>query len=135
MVDAESIILGDAEEEISKLSKESIAMIYIDPPFFTNKSFVKNNNYGVVSFHDVWNGGISEYMLRIKSLARECKRVLKDTGSIYVHCDWHASHYIKVALDEIFGYKNFRNEIVWRRHNSHNDAKTGHKNFGKCFTT
>ena len=43
----------------------------------------------------------------------EMKRVLKPTGSIYVHCDWHASHYIKTEMDKIFGYDNFRNEIVW----------------------
>ena len=106
-------------------------MIYMDPPFFTNRKFIKSNNDGIVSFHDVWNGGISEYLFKIKSIAKECKRVLKDTGSIYVHCDWHASHYIKITLDEIFGYENFRNEIVWRRHNSHNDAKQGTKILGR----
>jgi adenine specific DNA methylase Mod len=41
------------------------------------------------------------------------KRLLKKTGSIYVHCDWHASHYIKVEMDKIFGYENFLNEVVW----------------------
>ena len=41
------------------------------------------------------------------------KRILKNTGSIYVHCDWHASHYIKTEMDKIFGYENFRNEIIW----------------------
>ena len=41
------------------------------------------------------------------------KRILAPTGSIYVHCDWHASHYIKVEMDKIFGHQNFRNEVVW----------------------
>jgi adenine specific DNA methylase Mod len=41
------------------------------------------------------------------------RRVLKKTGSIYVHCDWHASHYIKTEMDKIFGYENFVNEIIW----------------------
>ena len=45
------------------------------------------------------------------------KRVLKNTGSIYVHLDWHASHYVKVEMDKIFGYNNFRREVVWFRDN------------------
>jgi DNA modification methylase len=50
----------------------------------------------------------------------ELHRVLKDTGSLYLHCDPTASHYLKVILDGIFGKENFRSEIVWRRTNSHN---------------
>jgi len=50
-------------------------------------------------------------------------RVLKPTGSFYYHCDWHASHYVKVMLDQTFGENQFQNEIVWRRHYSHNDPK------------
>ena len=54
-------------------------------------------------------------------------RVLKKTGSFYYHCDWHASHYVKVMLDQIFGENNFQNEIVWRRTSAHNDPnKYGH---------
>ena len=47
--------------------------------------------------------------------ACELARVLKKTGSFYYHCDWHASHYVKVMLDQIFGENNFQNEIVWKR--------------------
>src|SRR4030042_1441916 len=53
----------------------------------------------------------------------ELKRVLKDTGSIYLHCDSTASHYLKILLDSIFGVENFRNEIVWRRTSTHSDSK------------
>ena len=49
------------------------------------------------------------------------KYLLSPTGSIYVHCDWHAGHYIKVLMDEIFGYENFINEVVWKRSLPHND--------------
>lgn len=49
-------------------------------------------------------------------------RVLKKTGSFYYHCDWHASHYVKLMLDQIFGENNFLNEIVWQRSDAHNDA-------------
>src|SRR5437762_12317503 len=45
----------------------------------------------------------------------ELHRVLKGTGSFYYHCDWHASHYVKVMLDQIFGENQFHNEIVWKR--------------------
>ncbi len=61
----------------------------------------------------------------------ELARVLKKTGSFYYHCDWHASHYVKVMLDQIFGENNFQNEIVWKRSTSHNDAKQGSKHFGR----
>jgi DNA modification methylase len=50
-------------------------------------------------------------------------RVLKKTGSFYYHCDWHASHYVKVMLDQIFGENNFQNEIVWKRSSAHSDSK------------
>ena len=53
----------------------------------------------------------------------ELRRVLKDTGSIYLHCDPTASHYLKLLMDTIFGAKNFRNEIVWKRTSAHNDAQ------------
>src|SRR5450830_1240384 len=51
----------------------------------------------------------------------EMRRVLKETGSIYLHCDPTASHYLKLLMDAIFGVKNFRNEIVWKRTSAHND--------------
>jgi len=57
--------------------------------------------------------------------------VLKKTGSFYYHCDWHASHYVKVMLDQIFGENNFINEIIWKRQSSHNDAKQGSKHLGR----
>ncbi|MCC7349060.1 MAG: restriction endonuclease [Phycisphaerales bacterium] len=53
----------------------------------------------------------------------ELRRVLKPTGSIYLHCDPTASHYLKMLMDAVFGAENFRNEIVWKRTGSHNDAK------------
>jgi DNA modification methylase len=61
----------------------------------------------------------------------ELARVLKKTGSFYYHCDWHASHYVKVMLDDILGENNFLNEIIWKRQSSHNDAKQGSKHLGR----
>ncbi|MDR0753937.1 MAG: hypothetical protein LBF04_00940, partial [Prevotellaceae bacterium] len=68
----------------------------------------------VRSFQDRWAGGIDHYIAWLKERVIEMYRVLKPTGSIFLHCDWHASHYIKVEiLDKLFGKNNFRNEIIW----------------------
>jgi adenine specific DNA methylase Mod len=61
----------------------------------------------------------------------ELHRVLKPTGSLYLHCDPTASHYLKLLLDSIFGARNFRNEIIWKRTSSHNDATQGLTRFGR----
>jgi site-specific DNA-methyltransferase (adenine-specific) len=61
----------------------------------------------------------------------ELDRVLKPTGSLYLHCDPTASHYLKILLDAVFGAKNYRNEIAWKRTDSHNDAKQGAKHYGR----
>ena len=61
----------------------------------------------------------------------ELRRVLKETGSIYLHCDPTASHYLKVLMDGVFGPQFFRNEIVWKRTSSHNDAAQGLTRFGR----
>lgn len=61
----------------------------------------------------------------------ELHRVLKPTGSLYLHCDPTASHYLKILLDAIFGARNFRNEIVWKRTSAHNDAAQGLSRYGK----
>ncbi len=59
------------------------------------------------------------------------KGILKPTGSIYLHCDTTASHYIKIMMDAIFGHANFRNEIIWKRSSTHSDAAQGGKRFGR----
>ena len=65
------------------------------------------------SFGDIFEDGMPSYLAWLNARLYEMKRVLKNTGSIYVHCDWHASHYIKCEMDKIFGYENFLNEIIW----------------------
>jgi len=56
---------------------------------------------------------LAKYLYYMMERLEACKRVLKPTGSIYLHCDWRASHYLKIVMDEVFGYDNFRNEVVW----------------------
>jgi site-specific DNA-methyltransferase (adenine-specific) len=62
------------------------------------------------------------YLVMMTARLVELQRVLKPTGSLYLHCDPTASHYLKMILDTVFGPQNFRNEIVWKRTSGHNDA-------------
>jgi DNA modification methylase len=75
------------------------------------------------SFRDRWRGGLPKYIDWVHVRAVELHRVLKPSGSLYFHCDSHASHYLKVMLDGIFGPENFRNEIIWKRTTAHSSAK------------
>jgi site-specific DNA-methyltransferase (adenine-specific) len=71
------------------------------------------------------------YLAMMAVRLQELHRVLKDTGSLYLHCDPTASHYLKLVLDAVFGAENFRNEISWKRTSSHNDASQGLSRFGR----
>ena len=126
------VICGDSINTLEKIPKNSISLICLDPPFFSNRKHQKRDKHGkVYSFDDVWHGGLIEYLDFMAKIISQCYTSLKNNGTIYVHCDWHASHYLKVMMDKVFGYENFRNEIVWKRHNSHNDTKQGARIFGR----
>lgn len=114
---ANKLYLGDNLEVLRTLKSESIDLIYIDPPFFSGRNYnvIWGDSNEVRTFEDIWEGGITSYLIWLNARLWEMKRVLKKTGSIYVHCDWHASHYIKTEMDKIFGYENLINEIIWRR--------------------
>lgn len=73
---------------------------------------------------------LSAYLVMMAVRLVELHRVLKTTGSLYLHCDPTASHYLKMILDMVFGAKNFRSEITWKRSSAHNDAKQGRKAYG-----
>ena len=114
---ANQLILGDNLQVLRTLPSESIDLIYIDPPFFSGRAYnvIWGDSNEVRTFYDIWEGGIDSYLIWLNARLWEMRRVLKMTGSIYVHCDWHANHYIKTEMDKIFGYENFANEITWRR--------------------
>jgi adenine specific DNA methylase Mod len=109
-----------------------VDLIYIDPPFNSNR------NYEVFwgetkekrSFEDR-HESTKAYIDYMRPRCVELARVLKKTGSFYYHCDWHASHYVKVMLDQIFGENNFINEIVWKRSDAKSDVGQGAKHFGR----
>lgn len=97
-----------------EISSNSVDLVYLDPPYFTQNNFqgVDRENGEIYEFDDKWNN-LDEYLSYIEERLREVKRVLKDTGSIFLHCDNRASHYLKVLMDDIFGMENFRSEIIW----------------------
>ncbi|TAE00609.1 MAG: hypothetical protein EAZ97_05405 [Bacteroidetes bacterium] len=120
------LILGDCLEVLQKIESESVDLVYIDPPFFSNRTYevIWGDKGEVRSFEDRFSGGIDHYIAWLKFRIEELHRILKPTGSIFVHCDHHADAYIRVQiLDKVFGINNFRGDIVWQRHNAHNDAK------------
>ena len=110
-----TLIWGDNLHVLRTLADDSVDLVYMDPPFFSNRNYsvIWNDANEVRSFEDTWDGGLPGYLIWLNARLWEMRRVLKPEGSIYVHCDWHASHYIKVEMDRIFGPENFRNEIIW----------------------
>lgn len=114
-LDTNVIYCGDNLGRLAQFPADSIDLIYLDPPFFSNRHYevIWGDEAEVRSFEDRWSGGIRHYVAWMRERVIEMKRVLKPTGTLYLHCDWHASHYLKVMLDDIFGDGQFRNEIVW----------------------
>ncbi len=71
------------------------------------------------------------YLVMMAIRLKELHRILKSTGSLYLHCDPTASHYLKILLDTIFGAQYFKNEIIWKRYGAHNDVGQGSKHYGR----
>ena len=126
------VFCGDSKKILKKFPDKFVTLVYLDPPFYSDRNYeIITKNGTSNSFSDKWPNGLDDYLENMSDVLTQCKRILTDNGSLYLHCDWHASHYLKVELDKIFGRHNFRNEIVWRRHNAHNDTKQGSKSFGR----
>jgi len=123
------LIWGDNKLVMSSLIKQGwagkINLIYIDPPFFTGADFTIRTKIGdeeiekepsIIeerAYKDTWSGGIASYLKYMYERLVLMRELLSENGSIYVHLDWHVGHYVKVMMDEIFGYENFVNEITW----------------------
>lgn len=112
---ANAIYCGDCIDILRRFPDGKINLIYLDPPFFSNKYYevIWKDGAEIRAFGDRWKGGINHYVNWMEDRIRQCHRVLKDTDSIYFHCDWHAVHYLKVMMDRVFGIRNFRNDIIW----------------------
>lgn len=109
------IYCGDNLARLSALPSDSVDLIYLDPPFFSNKNYevIWGDEAEVRSFEDRWQGGINVYVNWMRERVMEMRRILRPTGSFYLHCDWHAAHYLKVMLDDVFGANHFQNEVIW----------------------
>lgn len=116
-VDTGVLYCDDNLQRLTRFPSESADLIYLDPPFFSNRDYelIWGDEAEVRSFEDRWEGGMNHYIGWMQERVMEMHRVLKPTGSIYLHCDQKASHYLKVMMDNVFGLNNFRNQIVWRR--------------------
>lgn len=111
----QAIYCGDNLEMLKEIPDESVDLIYIDPPFNSNRNYeVFWGDTGEKRAFEDRFGDAEAYISYMRPRVVEMQRVLKSTGSLYYHCDWHASHYVKVMLDQVFSFNNFENEIVWR---------------------
>lgn len=91
-----------------------IDLVYIDPPFLTGERyFHRIENNSSVAFDDLWDR--DKYLEMMYERLSGIRELLSSAGTIFVHLDWHAVHYVKVIMDRIFGPENFRNEIIVRR--------------------
>jgi len=133
------ILHGDCLAAMKHLGNEldeKIRLIYVDPPFFSGTEYtLKGKGIGDASsaptlqdtstYSDRWDGGLEEYLRFMKERLGAMIDLLHENGSLWVHLDWHVSHYVKTILDDLFGYSNFVNELVWKRTNSPKSQSRG----------
>jgi len=110
----DSVLLGDCLDHLKSIPENSVDLIYLDPPFLTGKVFtgISKDTLKTYSFDDIWESS-SEYAKFLFDRLLQCKFLLKDTGSIFVHCDRNSTHVIRKVLDIVFGENNFQSEIIW----------------------
>jgi site-specific DNA-methyltransferase (adenine-specific) len=110
----DKIINGNCISELKTFDSSCIDLVYFDPPFYTQKkhSLSTRDNTKTYEFTDKYDS-IEDYLNLIENVLIESRRVLKDTGSVFLHCDKTASHHIRVVLDKVFGSGNFQSEIIW----------------------
>lgn len=135
------LVWGDKKYVLPALVGElagQVDLIYIDPPFATGAdfSFLTSVPEALQSFtkepsvieqkayRDTWGRGLDGYLEWFYEGSMFLRELLKPTGSVYVHLDWHVAPYARAILDEVLGAQNFRTEIVWKRTTAHSDSKT-----------
>lgn len=124
LLSMQALLAGDESSGLESL-RGKVNLIYIDPPFDSkadyrtkislphNQITQKPTTFEQFGYSDLWQKGTVSYLEYMYPRLVLMKELLSETGSIYVHIDWHVGHYIKILLDDIFGKENFRNEIVW----------------------
>ena len=159
-----TIWTGDNLDILRGLNSASVDLIYLDPPFNSNRNYAApvGSAAAGAAFKDTWTlsdldvawmgliadeqpamykvleaaglthgKGMQSYLCMMAVRLLEMRRVLKDTGSIYLHCDPTAGHYLKLLMDSIYGDRNFRSEIIWKRTTAHNDGAQGRRQHGR----
>jgi adenine-specific DNA-methyltransferase len=141
------LVWGDKKYVLPSLLAEfagKVNLIYIDPPFDTgadfsftarvpddagsneDESFTFTKEPSIIeqkAYRDTWGRGLDSYLQWFYETTILLHELLHETGSMYVHLDWHVGHYAKTILDEVFGRENFVNEVVWRRAFGHSDSE------------
>lgn len=120
----QALLAGDAKTNLPSM-RGKIDLIYIDPPFDSKADYrtkitlpglnveQKPTVLEQFAYSDTWNNGTVSYLKMLYPRLLLMKELLSEKGSIYAHLDWHAGHYVKILLDDIFGKNNFLNEIIW----------------------
>jgi len=132
-----------AGDEHTPSMRGRMDLIYIDPPFDSKADYrTKVTLPGVeleqkptvieqFAYSDTWADGTASYLAMITPRLILMRELLADTGSIYVHLDWHVAHYVKLVMDEVFGKENFVNELVWKRSDAKGDATQGSRHYSR----
>ena len=159
-----TIWTGDNLDILRGMNSESVDLIYLDPPFNSNRNYSApvGSAAAGAAFKDTWTlsdldvawmgliadeepaiyktleaaglthgKGMQSYLCMMAVRLLEMRRVLKDTGSVYLHCDPTASHYLKLVMDAVFQAGNFRSDIIWKRTSAHSDTRQGRRQHGR----
>ena len=157
-----TIFTGDNLPILRGMNSESVDLIYLDPPFNSNANYAAptGSKAAGAAFEDTWTlsdidvewvnlledkrpppwrailaamiPSDKSYLAYMAVRLLEMRRLLKSTGSIYLHGDPTMSHYLKVLMDAIFGKRNFRNEITWKRRHGFSSSVHKSNRFGIC---
>jgi site-specific DNA-methyltransferase (adenine-specific) len=124
---------GDCLDIVRNLDADSVHLVYLDPPFFTQKThrLLTKDRRRAFSFDDVWSSH-AEFADFLHARLKEIRRVMHPAGSLFFHCDRNASHIVRFLLEELFGADNFRSEIIWhykRWSNSQKNLLPAHQTF------
>lgn len=131
-LETNSIFCADSVKKLKEIPSESVNLVYFDPPFFSQKkhSLTSRDDGKLYEFDDIFSTK-EEYLSLINNVLVESKRILKNDGSIFLHCDRYASHYLREELDKVFTENNFQSEIIWtykRWSNSKKGLLNAHQN-------
>ena len=155
---------GDNLDVMRGMNSETIDLIYLDPPFNSNRNYSApigseaagaafKDTWALSDVDEAWHGeiadrdpalyaiidaaglahgkGMKSYLIMMAVRLMEMRRLLRDTGSIYLHCDPTASHYLKLLMDAVLGRGSFRSEVIWKRSSAHSDARQGRQQHGR----